>query len=117
MVGCLRFYLNRAYDFAAFFCAFHKHFFKKWKSHIVRARRRYEVSAAFYKFHAQHIDVFVASVCVLDFACALAECGRIENNEVEFFAVVFVLSQCVENIGALGFYVCKTVQRGVFFDV
>ena len=109
MVGCLRFDFHRSDDFAAFFRAFHKHFFKEGKGHIVRARRRYEVSAAFYKFHAQHVDVFISSVCVLDFACALAKRGRIENNEVEFFAVVFVLSQCVENIGALGFYVCETV--------
>ena len=102
----MRFDFHRSDDFAAFFCAFHKHFFKEGKGHIVRARRRYEVSAAFYKFHAQHVDVFISSVCVLDFACALAKRGDTlfhaqldlpEALPVDEIDMCLVLSNLLEN--------------------
>lgn len=83
----------------------------------MRARRGDEVSAAFDEFHSQNVDIFIASVCVLDFACALAECGRIENNEIEFFALVFVCAQNFEHVAALCRDIGYAVEARVFFDV
>ena len=105
MVRGLRFYLDGAHDFSAFFCAFDEHFFKQREGHIVRAGRGYEIAAAFYEFHTQNIDVFVTSVRVLNLACALAECRRVENDQIEFFAVVLVCAKHLEHVAALGGYI------------
>ena len=117
MVGGLRFYLDGTHDFFAFFRAFDEHFFKQRERHIMRARRRYEIAAAFYEFHTQNIDVFVTSVRVLNLACALAECGRVENDQIEFFAVVFVCSKHLEHVAALGGDVGYSVEARVLVDV
>ena len=113
----MRFDFHTSDDSAAFFCRFHEHFFKQRKSHIVRARRRDEIAAAFDEFHSEHVDVFVSAICVLDFACALAECGRIENDKPEFFSVGFVFAQFVKHVGTHRRDVAIAVESHVFKHV
>ena len=83
----------------------------------MRARRRYKITAAFDEFHSEDIYILIAPVRVLNLACALAKSGRVENDQIEFFAVIFVFAQCLEHVRAFGRNIRQSVQSCVFFDV
>ncbi len=76
-----------------------------------------QISAFFYQFNTQNVDIFIAAVRVLSFARALTKSGGIKHNKVIFFPVGAFLTQEFKYVGALSFYVSKTVQSRIFHHV
>ena len=113
MVGRLRFDFNCAHTASTLFCGFNEHFFKEWESHIVRARRGDEESAVSHEFHSEDVYIFVATICVFHFVCALAERRGIEDDRVKLSAVRFESAKNFKHVVREGGNVFESIEGGV----
>ena len=101
MVGCLGavFYLTEALVDVG--CGLTDGLGEQLRVHEVGTGAGGEVAAVLYQLHAAQVDLTVALDCVFNGTAGFGEGRRIQNNHIEFLALLFQLWKQIKYVGAL----------------